>query len=101
MEAWDLILLNVPRNLRKLALKCCQRETEARPSVAEVVREIENIILMMPESDASVSATASGSKEMKTLTPSTPNTDMKPLYVSSEIYDSNLISEVNPTIAPR
>ncbi|KAJ4971886.1 hypothetical protein NE237_004985 [Protea cynaroides] len=85
----------------QLALKCCQCETQARPSIADVVREIENIILMMPESDASVISSASGSKETKTFTPSSPNTEMKPLNVSSEIYDSNLISEVNPTISPR
>ena len=36
----------------KLALKCCQEGTDARPSIAEVVRELENIWLMMPESDA-------------------------------------------------
>ncbi|KAB1211956.1 hypothetical protein CJ030_MR5G023736 [Morella rubra] len=34
-----------------LALKCCQDEPDSRPSMAEVVRELENIWHMMPESD--------------------------------------------------
>ncbi|KAJ4719274.1 Protein kinase domain [Melia azedarach] len=34
-----------------LALKCCQDETDARPSMAEVVKGLENIWHMMPESD--------------------------------------------------
>ncbi|KAL7113791.1 hypothetical protein ACP275_04G081200 [Erythranthe tilingii] len=32
-----------------LALKCCKNETEERPSMAKVVRELENIWLMMQE----------------------------------------------------
>ncbi|KAE8056361.1 hypothetical protein FH972_013140 [Carpinus fangiana] len=31
-----------------LALKCCENETDARPSMAEVVRELERIWLLMP-----------------------------------------------------
>ena len=34
-----------------LALKCYEDETDARPSMAEVVRELENIWLLMPDSD--------------------------------------------------
>ncbi|XP_062171168.1 probable LRR receptor-like serine/threonine-protein kinase At1g06840 [Alnus glutinosa] len=34
-----------------LALKCCQDETDAQPSMAEAVRELENIWVIMPESD--------------------------------------------------
>ncbi|KAH6766091.1 Leucine-rich repeat protein kinase family protein [Perilla frutescens var. hirtella] len=32
----------------KLAVKCCRDETEERPSMADVVRELENILTMMP-----------------------------------------------------
>lgn len=35
-----------------LALKCCQKETDARPSMAKVVRELESICSVMPEADA-------------------------------------------------
>uniref|UniRef100_A0A2N9EXA8 Protein kinase domain-containing protein n=1 Tax=Fagus sylvatica TaxID=28930 RepID=A0A2N9EXA8_FAGSY len=34
-----------------LALKCCEEEMDARPSMAEVTRELEGIWLMMPDSD--------------------------------------------------
>ncbi|XVE92392.1 hypothetical protein REPUB_Repub01dG0093300 [Reevesia pubescens] len=34
-----------------LALKCCQDETDSRPSMADVVREVENMWVMMPETD--------------------------------------------------
>ena len=34
-----------------LALKCCEEETDARPSMAEVTQELEAIWLMMPDSD--------------------------------------------------
>ena len=34
-----------------LALKCYEDETDARPSMAEVVRELKNIWLLMPDSD--------------------------------------------------
>lgn len=34
-----------------LALKCCQDETDMRPSMSEVVRELEVIWRMTPESD--------------------------------------------------
>ncbi|VAH08534.1 unnamed protein product [Triticum turgidum subsp. durum] len=34
-----------------LATKCCQDETDARPSMSEIVRELEVILRMMPEAD--------------------------------------------------
>ena len=34
-----------------LALSCCQEDTYARPSMAEVVRELEKIWFMIPASD--------------------------------------------------
>ncbi|KAI7738473.1 hypothetical protein M8C21_031602, partial [Ambrosia artemisiifolia] len=34
-----------------LALKCCQEDTDERPSMAEVVRELENIWQLMPDSE--------------------------------------------------
>ncbi|XP_062075221.1 receptor-like kinase LIP2 [Humulus lupulus] len=36
-----------------LALKCCQEETNARPSMLEIVRELENICSLQCESDSS------------------------------------------------
>lgn len=83
-----------------LALRCCQDETEKRPSMAEVVRELENIWRMMPESDSAVSGslpTPSGSKMM---TPLSPSSSSKPL-LSSDISNSDLVSGEIPTIRPR
>ncbi|XP_043697924.1 probable LRR receptor-like serine/threonine-protein kinase At1g06840 isoform X4 [Telopea speciosissima] len=86
----------------KLALKCCQDETDVRPSMAEVVREIEDIILMMPGSDATTSVSM-GSNSWKLVNPpSSPNTDeMKNPYVSSDIYSGDIIGGVFTTIRSR
>ncbi|CAD6333487.1 unnamed protein product [Miscanthus lutarioriparius] len=39
------------RRFLSLATKCCQDETDARPSMWEIVRELELILRMMPEED--------------------------------------------------
>lgn len=84
----------------KLALKCCQEDTDARPSMAQVVRELENIWLMMPESDTK--ATESLITEPgKLVSPPSSSTPTKNPYVSSDISGSELVSGVVPTIAPR
>ncbi|XP_043697922.1 probable LRR receptor-like serine/threonine-protein kinase At1g06840 isoform X2 [Telopea speciosissima] len=85
----------------KLALKCCQDETEARPSMAEVVREIENIIPMILESDATATGSMGSNPPKRVTPPSSPNTEMKNPYVSSDVYGSDLVSGVVPTISPR
>ncbi|XP_042511451.1 probable LRR receptor-like serine/threonine-protein kinase At1g06840 isoform X5 [Macadamia integrifolia] len=85
----------------KLALKCVQDETEVRPSMAEVVRELENIIPMILESDATATGSTCSDPQKRVSPPSTPNTEMKNPYVSSDIYGSDLVSGVVPTITPR
>ncbi|XP_022730604.1 probable LRR receptor-like serine/threonine-protein kinase At1g06840 [Durio zibethinus] len=83
-----------------LALKSCQDETDSRPSMADVVRELENICLMMPESDMGVSEsidTVAG--KMAPVTPS--SSVVKNPYVSSDVSGSDLVSGVVPTITPR
>ncbi|CAN6696381.1 unnamed protein product [Malus baccata var. baccata] len=84
-----------------LALKCCKVETDARPSMAEVVRELENIWFMMPESDSrtSESVTSSSGGKVVTLPPSS-NAARHP-YVSIDVSGSDLVSRVVPTITPR
>ncbi|KAM0822844.1 hypothetical protein ACQ4PT_071249 [Festuca glaucescens] len=45
-----------------LALKCCQDETDARPYMAEIVRELDGIRSVLPEEDLfSVNSTITGS----------------------------------------
>ncbi|XP_048425306.1 probable LRR receptor-like serine/threonine-protein kinase At1g06840 [Pyrus x bretschneideri] len=84
-----------------LALKCCRDETDARPSMAEVVRELENIWFMMPESDSrtSESVTSSSGGKVVTLPPSS-NAARHPC-VSIDVSGSDLVSGVVPTITPR
>ncbi|KAL8261925.1 hypothetical protein R6Q59_025974 [Mikania micrantha] len=84
-----------------LALKCCKDDTDERPSMAQVVRELENIRLMMPESDTGTNdyvVTESG-KHVSTDQSSSSTT--KNPYVSSDISGSDLVSGVVPSIAPR
>ncbi|KAI3896058.1 hypothetical protein MKX03_030929 [Papaver bracteatum] len=98
----------------KLALQCCQEDTDARPSMAEVVKELDGILHMIPQSDISVDSSTDHTVydseiSMTTTTTRTPpsssmamNNRDQDLYVSSEyISGSNLVSGVVPTIAPR
>ncbi|XP_040993416.1 probable LRR receptor-like serine/threonine-protein kinase At1g06840 [Juglans microcarpa x Juglans regia] len=86
-----------------LALKCCQEETDARPSMAEVVRELESICSMMPEADA-IKADHMFTDVEKVVTPplsSSSSSTVKYPYVSLDVSGSNLVSEVVPIIKPR
>ncbi|KAI4324548.1 hypothetical protein MLD38_030028 [Melastoma candidum] len=82
-----------------LSLRCCHPKPEDRPSASEVVRELENIIKMMPESDNILTETSSVYTR-KTFPPSSSymsrNTD-----ISLGISGSDLVSGVVPTINPR
>ncbi|CAI9776537.1 unnamed protein product [Fraxinus pennsylvanica] len=83
-----------------LALKCCQDETDSRPSMAEVVRELENIWLMTPESDTKISE-SKVTDPRKDITPPSSSTSLKHPYVSQDISSSDLVSGVIPTVTPR
>ncbi|GJY36430.1 probable LRR receptor-like serine/threonine-protein kinase isoform X1, partial [Tanacetum coccineum] len=83
-----------------LALKCCKEDTDERPSMAEVVRELENIWQMMPESELPTHDLISTDPGKNVSSPSSSSTTKNP-YVSSDISGSDLVSGVVPTIAPR
>ncbi|KAE8039439.1 hypothetical protein FH972_011850 [Carpinus fangiana] len=83
-----------------LALKCCQDETDARPSMAEVVRELENIWVMMPDSDIK-NADPMVADVVKDMTSPSSSSIVKHPYVSMDLSGSNLDSGVVPTITPR
>ncbi|KAI7982829.1 putative LRR receptor-like serine/threonine-protein kinase [Camellia lanceoleosa] len=85
-----------------LALQCCQDETDNRPSMSEVVRELESIWLMMPESDTKTSESLIANPG-KVVTPPSSSSDLKnhAPYVLGDISGSDLISGVIPTITPR
>ncbi|XWS74451.1 hypothetical protein CRYUN_Cryun02cG0217300 [Craigia yunnanensis] len=82
-----------------LALKCCQDETDCRPSMADVVRELENIWLMMPESDMGVPESIDTVPEK--MTPPSSSSMVKNPYVSLDVSGSDLVSGVVPIITPR
>lgn len=83
-----------------LALKCCRDDTDARPSMAEVVRELENIWHMMPESDTRTTETSITNSGKVVSSPSSSSTVKNP-FVSSDVSGSDLVSGVIPTIIPR
>lgn len=83
-----------------LALRCCQDETDARPCMSEVVRELESIWHMMPESNTSMTD-SSMSNHSSVTTPQTSSSSLKNHSVSQVISGSDLVSGVLPTIAPR
>ncbi|CAL1411896.1 unnamed protein product [Linum trigynum] len=91
-----------------LALKCCQDETDSRPSMADVVRELESMWSLLPESETKtselMSTTDTDSTDPKrgaASTTSSASSSLKNPYVSSDVSGSNLVSGVVPTIAPR
>lgn len=87
-----------------LALKCCQEETDARPSVAEMVRELENIWHMMPDSNPKTDTekeSYSASKPKTSISLSSSSSAIKNPYVSSDVSGSDLVSGIVPTIMPR
>ncbi|GKV44001.1 hypothetical protein SLEP1_g51230 [Rubroshorea leprosula] len=85
-----------------LAMKCCQDETDSRPSMAEVVRTLETIGLMIPRySDPSLVESMEGDPETTSTTPPSSSSMVKNLYISSYVSSSDLISGATPTITPR
>ncbi|RZC62919.1 hypothetical protein C5167_024725 [Papaver somniferum] len=88
-------------------------QNDARPSMAQVVKELEDILYMMSDSDISIAVSTDhgiDDSEVSITTTTTPpspssvsmyNRDWD-LYVSSEyISGSDLVSGLIPTIAPR
>ncbi|XP_056175977.1 probable LRR receptor-like serine/threonine-protein kinase At1g06840 [Syzygium oleosum] len=83
-----------------LALKCCQDETDARPSMADVVRELESIWLLAPGLDGRTTESFSIEATNKMTPPSSSSEIMNP-NMSYDVSGSDLISGVTPTVTPR
>ncbi|KAM3692261.1 hypothetical protein ACJW31_08G075200 [Castanea mollissima] len=84
-----------------LALTCCEDETDARPSMAEVVGELESIWHMMPDSDIiSVDPVVTNAEKVATPPSSSSTSTVKDSY-ASEISGIELVSGVVPSIMPR
>ncbi|KAK1571627.1 hypothetical protein Q3G72_020349 [Acer saccharum] len=83
-----------------LALKCSQDETESRPSMAEVVRELENIWLSMPESDIQITELVACSDHIRVVDP--PSSSSSSTQIINVSSSNHVISGVvSPTITPR
>lgn len=83
-----------------LALRCVQDETDARPSMAEVMVELEAIWRMTPEADTTMPESIT-TETIGTSVPPSSALDTRNSYLSSDVSGSNLISGAIPTIAPR
>ncbi|KAG4922287.1 hypothetical protein JHK86_051100 [Glycine max] len=88
-----------------LALRCCQDNPEERPSMLDVVRELEDIITMLPEPEtlfSDVSLLNSGNiAPPSSATTSTSNVTREEQHMSSYVSGSDLVSDVIPTVVPR
>eukprot|EP00253_Pinus_taeda_P023016 PITA_23016 len=85
----------------RLALRCCQDETNARPSIAEVVHELEKIFRLMPaEEDHNIPFMQIHMDPMNMKKRQSDISAENP-YLSSDIPGSDLRSGNIPEIAPR
>lgn len=85
-----------------LALNCCNDKPEKRPSMLEVVRELELILKMMPETET-VSSELIFSQSGKSMSTSSSYSTRGQTGSSSNVYygSDNLISNVTLTLSPR
>ncbi|XVE80704.1 hypothetical protein DITRI_Ditri15bG0002200 [Diplodiscus trichospermus] len=83
-----------------LALSCCHDKPEKRPSMLDVVRQLENILKMMPETDAVPSESVSLHLG-KSLSSSSSYGTRDPYVSPSNVSGSDLISGVIPSITAR
>ncbi|KAK8631270.1 hypothetical protein V6N13_080025 [Hibiscus sabdariffa] len=85
-----------------LALSCCNDNPEKRPSMLEVVRQLEYVLKMMPEIDSSGSnSNHLYSGKSLTETSSYGSTNREAYVSSSFVSGSDLVSGDVPSIAPR
>ncbi|OMP09235.1 hypothetical protein COLO4_05674 [Corchorus olitorius] len=80
-----------------LALDCCDDMPEKRPSMLDVVRQLEFILKMMPETDSISLHSSNG----KSLSSSSSYSTRDPYVSSSNVSGSDLVSGVIPSITPR
>ncbi|KAI3991293.1 hypothetical protein MKX01_034612, partial [Papaver californicum] len=87
-----------------LALRCCEDRPEARPSMSEVVRDLEKMLSLVQESSNTISEFESDFSDRSILPRSSSSTVCEPRsqnLSSSDIYGSDLVSGVIPNITPR
>lgn len=85
-----------------LALRCCQENPEDRPSMHDVVRELEDIVTILPEGETSFpDVTLDNSGEMAPSSSLGSNAANEVQHQYLYVSGSNLVSGVIPTIVPR
>ncbi|KAH0905804.1 hypothetical protein HID58_037631 [Brassica napus] len=84
-----------------LALRCCREETDARPSMAEVVRELEIIWELMPESKTAKREDMSETTSQPSSSSNSSYLKNPHPYTSMDVSGSDLVSGVVPSVAPR
>ncbi|XP_052171963.1 probable LRR receptor-like serine/threonine-protein kinase At1g06840 isoform X2 [Diospyros lotus] len=83
-----------------LAIRCCEDEPERRPSMLDVVRELENIIRMMPQSEI-YSSESTSQYFGESSTSSLLTSASRDPYISSSASGNDLTSSVIPSLTPR
>ncbi|XP_077245387.1 putative LRR receptor-like serine/threonine-protein kinase At1g06840 [Tasmannia lanceolata] len=83
-----------------LALRCCRDEENRRPSMAEVVREVENICSVIPEAETTTTpeSTTTNYRETSTTPSASTATNQN---MSSESHGNDNLSDIVSTIIPR
>ncbi|XP_062073081.1 probable LRR receptor-like serine/threonine-protein kinase At1g06840 [Humulus lupulus] len=90
------------KKFMQLALKCCEEEAKGRPTMLEVVRELENLCSILSQSETNHSdLNASSSSALAGFGPTSSLYYDKNMYVSTDYAGSNLVSGVFPDIRPR
>ncbi|KGN54727.2 probable LRR receptor-like serine/threonine-protein kinase At1g06840 isoform X2 [Cucumis sativus] len=85
-----------------LAISCCHDNPDERPSMLVVVRELENILNMMPDdSGALYSDLSTKSSARLPSSPTSTSGFSRDHFASGSISGSDLVSGVMPTIRPR
>jgi hypothetical protein len=85
----------------RLALRCCADETDARPSIAEVVHELEKIFQLMPTEEDHDTPFMQNLMDPMDMQKKQSNIFSENPFVSADISGSDLLSGNIPGIAPR
>ncbi|OVA13682.1 Protein kinase domain [Macleaya cordata] len=84
-----------------LALRCCQEKPQARPSMLEIVRDLERMLSMTQEFSSSLFDFEYSEKSTLPSSSSTSYVKWDTHLSSSGVYGSDLLSGVIPNITPR
>lgn len=84
-----------------LALSCCQDKPNHRPSMADVVRQLENVRHRIPVTDRTIPKAHREGTSGKDVTDLSSSNSASHPYASIDVSGSNLVSGVMPALVPR